>query len=186
MSGPTRADLNIDTSKRYSEISDLSPQTSQDYAKAQEAFDPGLISGAVTISHQTQVEVTQPIPSLEKEEIFFPKKEHLPQALFSAPKGYFEQKRRLFTHQLIPSMGSDDKRESQTQKITNKLNSYIEEHKALRPHTEIDKKSQYEQTRKLEEKEREKTILISLFTTINDYDKLIDTVNSGRIRYQKG
>jgi Skp family chaperone for outer membrane proteins len=82
-------------------------------------------------------------------------------------------------------MGSEDKKDSQTQKILAKLKSMAEQ-KVERDKEQKDKRQQYEEERALEEEEKEKKILTSLLNTITLFDKLIIEINSRRSQYQKG
>ncbi len=77
-------------------------------------------------------------------------------------------------------MGSEDKKESQALKILAKLRTITEEREGK------DKRQQYEEKRALEEEEKEKKVLTSLFNTIALFDKLIIEINSRRSQYQKG
>jgi hypothetical protein len=105
-------------------------------------------------------------------------------ASFIAPALYFEQRKRLFTFQSIPSLGSEDKKESQAQKILTQLQLLEEKH--ARGQEEKDQKKKRQQELALQEEEKEKKILTVLLQTIATLDKLIIDINSRRSQYQKG
>jgi hypothetical protein len=87
---------------------------------------------------------------------------------------------------MIPSMGSEDKQESQTQKILAKLQSMAEKKVEKDKEEQQDKRKKFEEERALEEEEREKKILSSLLNTVTLFDKLIIEINAKRSQYQKG
>ena len=166
-------------------IDNLGVDVSTRYAEDKRALDETLIKESHTIPVQTEIEVTMPFFPSEVEALLHIQPTHVAWAFFSAPALYFEQRKRLFTYQLIPSMGSEDKKESQALKILAKLKSMAEE-RAQRDKGEKDKRQQYEEEREIEEEEKEKKILTSLLNSIALFDKLIIEINSRRSQYQKG
>lgn len=165
-------------------IDNLGVEVSTRYAEDKQALDETLIKEARAIPVQTEIEVTTPFFPSEVEALLRFQPTGLTWATFSPPAQYFEQKKRLFTFQLIPSMGSEDKKESQALKILAKLRSMADERQKEKG--EKDKRQQYEEERAMEEEEREKKILTSLLNTIALFDKLIIEINSRRSQYQKG
>ena len=166
-------------------IDNLGVEVSTRYAEDQKMLDEMLIKEARAIPIQTEIEVTAPFLPSELESLLQAQPLYISWASFTAPAYYFEQRNRLFTYQLIPSMGSEDKKESQVQKILAKLRS-IAEKKTEKDKEEKDKRQKYEEERALEEEEKEKKVLTSLLDTIVFYDKLIIDINSRRSQYQKG
>jgi len=166
-------------------IDNLGVDVSTRYAEDKRALDETLIKESHTIPVQTEIEVTMPFFPSEVEALLHIQPTHVAWAFFSAPAFYFEQRKRLFTYQLIPSMGSEDKKESQALKILAKLKSMAEE-RAQRDKGEKDKRQRYEEEREIEEEEKEKKILTSLLNSIALFDKLIIEINSRRSQYQKG
>jgi hypothetical protein len=164
-------------------IDNLGVEVSTRYAEDQQALDQTLIKEARTIPVQTQIEVTTPFFPSEVDALLHFQPTNLPWASFFPPLQYFEQKKRLFTFQLIPSMGSEDKKESQILKILAKLRSMAEGRIEKEGKNE---RQQYEQEKALEEEEKEKKILTSLLNTIALFDKLIIEINARRSQYQKG
>ncbi len=166
-------------------IDNLGVEVSTRYAEDKQVFDETLVKEARAIPVQTEIEVTTPFLPSELESLLQAQPTYITWASFSAPAYYFEQRKRLFTFQLIPSMGSEDKKESQAQKILAKLQSLAEE-KGAKDKEKKDKRKKYEEERALEEEEKEKKILTSLLDTIVLFDKLIIEINSRRSQYQKG
>jgi hypothetical protein len=167
-------------------IDNLGVEVSTRYAEDKQALDETLIKEARTIPIQTAIEVTTPFFPSEIEALLHFQRTGLTWASFAAPALYFEQRKRLFTYQLIPSMGSEDKKESQALKILAKLRSMEEERIEKEKEEKEDKRRQYQEERALEEEEKEKKILTSLLDTIALFDKLIIEINSRRSQYQKG
>jgi hypothetical protein len=166
-------------------IDNLGIEVSTRYAEDQKVLDDNFIKEARSIPGQTEIEVTSPFYSPEIEALLQTQPAHISWASFIPPALYFEQRKRLFTFQIIPSMGSEDKTESQTQKILSKLQSLAEE-KVAKDREEKDKRQLYEEERILEEEEKEKKILTTLLSNIALFDKLIIEINSRRSQYQKG
>ena len=166
-------------------IDNLGIDASTRYAEDKKNFDETLIKEAPSIPIQIEIEVTSSFFPVETQDFLQLQPSGISWALFSPPTGYFEQKKRLFTFQLIPSLGSEDKQESQTQKILTKLKS-IQQQTKLNEVEVPDRRQQYENERALEQEEKEKNILTSLLGTITQFDKVIIEINSRRTQYQKG
>ncbi len=166
-------------------IDNLGVDVSTRYAEDKQTLDETLIKGARAITVQTEIAVTAPSFPSEVEALLHFQPTGLTWASFVPPASYFEQRKRLFTYQLIPSMGSEDKKESQALKILAKLRSMTEERQE-KGEGEKDERRRYEEERALEEEEKEKKILTSLLDTIALFDKLIIEINSRRSQYQKG
>ena len=158
-------------------IDNLGVDVSTRYAEDQKILDKTLIKEARTIPTQAEIEVTIPFFPSELEALlrFAPLQSSW--ASFIPPALYFEQRKRLFTFQSIPSLGSEDRKESQAQKILAKLQLLEDKEKEQ-------KKKRNQHT--LEEEEREKKILTVLLQTIATLDKLIIDINSRRGQYHKG
>lgn len=166
-------------------VDNLGPEASQIYAERKEAYDASHIKEAPTIPDKTRIEVTSPSFTPELDELLKSQPSSITWASIPPPRGYYQQRNRLFTSQLIPSMGSEDKQESQTQKILAKIKSMTEQ-KTLDEKGVQNKRQQYEQERSLEEEEKEKKVLTALLEKITHLDKLIIEINSRRTQYQKG
>jgi hypothetical protein len=166
-------------------IDNLGVDVSSRYAEDKRTLDETLVKEARAIPVQTEIEVTTPSFSSEIDSLLHIQPTNTTWASFFAPAYYFEQRKRLFTFQLIPSIGSEDKKESQALKILAKLRSMAEE-RIQKDKGKNDERQQHEEEKVLEEEEREKKILISLLNTIAMFDKLIIEINSKRTQYQKG
>lgn len=166
-------------------IDNLGVDVSTRYAEDRKTMDESIIKEARGVSVQTEIEVSTPYLPSELDALLHALPTYVTWASFIPPAYYFEQRKRLFTYQLIPSMGSEDKKESQAQKILAKLRSMTEE-KTEKDKEEKDKRERYKEERILEEEEKEKKVLTSLLDTIAIYDKLIIDINSRRSQYQKG
>jgi hypothetical protein len=166
-------------------IDNLGVEVSTRYAEDKKIYDETLIKESRGIPIQAEIAVTTPSFPSEIESLLHAQPALVTWASFIAPEHYFEQRKRLFTYQLIPSMGSEDKRESQAAKILAKLRSSAEE-RIPQEKEETDKRRRYERDRELEEEEKEKKVLTSLLDTIVLFDKLIIEINSRRSQYQKG
>lgn len=166
-------------------IDNLGVEVSTRYAEDKKVYDESLIKEARGIPSQTEIDVFSPSFSSEMDELLQSQRAYISWASFLPPALYYEQRKRLFTYQLIPSMGSEDKKESQAQKILAKLKG-MEEERIEADKENKGKKELYDLERSLEEEEREKKILTSLLSTIALFDKLIIEINSRRGQYQKG
>ena len=165
-------------------IDNLGVDVSTRYAEDQKILDNTLVTESRTIPSQAEIDVTAPYFPTEIDELLHIQPSKITWASFTAPAQYFEQRKRLFTFQLIPSMGSEDKQESQALKILNKLKSM--EQKAHENPEAKDKRQLYEEGLVLEEEEKEKKVLTTLLNKISLFDKLIIEINSKRNQYQKG
>lgn len=165
-------------------IDNLGVDVSSRYAEDQKILDDTLVKESQTIPLQAEIDVSSPFYPNEIDEFLHIQPTKITWALFTPPSQYFEQRKKLFTFQLIPSMGSEDKQESQALKILDKLKSM--EQKAHENQETKDKRQIYEEGLVLEEEEKEKKVLTSLLNTISIFDKLIIEINSRRNQYQKG
>lgn len=166
-------------------IDNLGVDVSTRYAEDQKLLDTEIIKQSRLVPTRTEIDVSAPFFPSELDELLDTQATHSVWALFPPPKLFFEQRKRLFTHQMIPSMGSDEKKEAQMEKIFSKMRE-LEERKKEGDREQKDKKQQYEEERLLEEEEKEKKILTSLLNTITLYDKLVVEINSRRSQYHKG
>jgi hypothetical protein len=139
-------------------IDNLGIEVSTRYAEDKRVLDETLVKEARAVSAQTEITVMAPSFPSEVEALLRIERTHLPWANFFPPEHYFEQRKPLFSFQLVPSMGTEDKKESQTQKILSKTGV----------------------------EDRSKKILTSLLNTIGTFDKLIIEINAKRGQYHKG
>lgn len=165
-------------------IDNLGIEVSTRYAEDLKELDQKLLIEARGIREQTEIEITHPFFLTELEVLLQPQKQQ-PWATFIPPKGYFEQKKRFFMFQLIPSLGSEEKHETQTQKIISQLKAFS---KKKRTNQQQQDKEQEEPDSDPEKEyhEREKKILVSVLQTIMYLDKEIQEINARRGQYHKG
>jgi hypothetical protein len=163
-------------------IDNLGIDASNRYAEDQKLLDKDLLQEARGIPRQTEVDVTVPYFASELELLLDLQTKVLPWAEFYAPLKYGEQKKRLFTYQVVPSLGSEDRQESQAQKILAKIKERAEKREKEKEDQQKKKPEKWE----VEEEEKEKTILIALFTLLTSLDKFIIDINARRGQYQKG
>jgi hypothetical protein len=164
-------------------IDNLGVDVSTRYAEDQKLLAEYEIKETPGISIQTQIDVTMPAYPSEVESLLHSQLAYLSWAYFIMPLRYQEQKKRLFTFQLIPSLGSEEKKEAQAQKILAHLRSLADKRKGQQ---EKDQREQRQEQRESEEEEKEKKTLISLLNTITTLDKFLIDINSRRSQYQKG
>jgi len=167
-------------------IDNLGVEVSTRYAQDQKQLDQKLIKESRGISTQTEIDVTMPSFSSELEALLQLQARTLPWADFYAPDKYNEQKKRLFTFQAVPSLGTEDKKESQAQKILAKIKALAEKREKEKDKEREGKQRKWEMDREIEEEEKEKDILIALFHLVATLDKYIIDINSRRGQYQKG
>lgn len=165
-------------------IDNLGVDVSTRYAEDQKILDDSLVKESWAIPAQTEIDVSSPFIPPEIDALLHIQPSKVTWASFTPPLGYFEQRKKLFTFQLIPSMGSEDKQESQALKILSKIKSMVK--KAQENPETKDKRQLYEEGLALEEEEKEKKVLTSLLNTIGILDKLIIEINSNRNQYHKG
>jgi hypothetical protein len=172
-------------------IDNLGMDVSTRYAEDQKILDKTLIKEAQVVTGQTQIDVTVPFFPSEVEALLHGTLLQKSWALFFPPALYFEQRKRLFTFQAVPSLGSEDKQASQVDKILAQLEML--EMKKVKERREgkgqgqqHQEQEQKEEKAVLEEEEKEKKILTTLLQTIAFIDKLCVDINSRRSQYQKG
>lgn len=168
-------------------IDNLGMESSSRYAEDQKRYDASLAKEAAAIPLRTEIDVTSPAFSSEWEKIFGLDTRTILWADFHPPAKYHEQKKRLFTFQIIPSLGSEEKNEAQTEKVS-ALIPLLEEKFEKREDKERKKAFTYawEEEREKEDEKKEKAILLRLLHCISNLDKHLIEVNSRRGQYQKG
>lgn len=165
-------------------IDNLGVDVSTRYAEDQKKYDEKIIKEARGIPQQAEIDVTVPSFSSEVEILLGARERNVFWADFYAPPKYHEQKKRLFLHQIIPSLGSEDKKEIQAQRIID----LVERDKQKKEEERGKKKPQelWAAQKELESEEREKSILLSLLNRLSLLDKYLVDINSRRSQYQKG
>lgn len=169
-------------------IDNLGIDVSTRYAQDQKLLDEKYIKEAKAIPAQAQIDVTIPSYPSEFDALFELSRRNSTWADFAAPSKYNEQKKRLFTHQIIPSLGSEDKRESQAQRILAKMQSSLarKQEEEKREQQKKQQQPKKEDEKEMQQREKEKKILIKLLDCIISLDKGMMEVSSRRLQYQKG
>lgn len=166
-------------------IDNLGLDTSVRWAQDQKFLDASLIKESPFISKQTTIDVTTPSFTSEFDILFQTHQRFAPWALLQAPNGYDLQKMRLFTHQSIPSLGSDEFLSAQIEKIRDKVEASKKERNKKR---QAKQGSEYhwEDQRDEEQELRESKTLIALLEYLQLVDSMMGEINARRSQYQKG
>lgn len=142
-------------------IDNLGVDVSTRYAEDKEVLDESLLKESVKIPLQTRVDVTELAYPSEFDTLFDLGAQRAPWASSEPPSSYFSNRRRLFSEQLIPSLGSLDKQELLTERI--------------------DKIPEDEEKVTIEKK-----VLLSLLKAVHSIDEQIIDSNGKRRQYTKG
>jgi hypothetical protein len=169
-------------------IDDLGVDISTRWAQDQQLLDVSLIKEAGAIPIQTQIDVTIPAFATEWELLFGGIRRQITWADFFAPPRYHEQKKKLFTFQIIPLLGSEERKEAQLNRVkAHRPEERKEERETAEEREEREGRSYaWEKKREEEEQEREKKILVTLLDSLHHLDRYLVDINSRRTQYQKG
>ena len=162
-------------------IDNLGVDVSTRYAADQKLVDPKAIKESRGIPAQMEIDVSSPAYPSEMETLIQLSPTQNVWANFFMPAGFLEQRRRVFTFLIIPSLGSDEKRESQALKILAKLKALSDKTEETAP-----QKKSWQEQKDAEDREKEKKTLITVLDTINLLDKDLIEINARRTQYQKG
>lgn len=171
-------------------IDNLGVDVSARYAEDQKKLEGSFLKEARGVGRQAEIDVTIPYNPSEVELLFETGSHNIPWAGFIPPPLYGEQKKRLFTFQIVPSLGSDDKIEAQIERITSLVPPETlrseEAYQSGEREEQRKKRRQWEEERDKEDKEREKKILITVLQMVENLDKNLVDINSRRGQYQRG
>jgi len=152
-------------------IDNLGIDVSSRYAADQALIDKDFIIGSKHVGNISEITATSPYVISDFDEQFNTLQKNIPWAKFSPPPNFLSHRKRIFSFQLIPSLGSSEKQETEIEKISKD--------------NERQKKQEMMDINELqEEKEREK--IIKLLKTLGILDKYLTTINSKRGQYHKG
>ncbi len=169
-------------------IDNLGVDASSRYAADQQKFDKKILKESRVIPRQAEVDVTVPSFASEFDLLFDSEQRNTPWAKFSMPKNYNEQRKRLFTYQIIPSLGPQDKTENQEKKILahlkEKTKQQGEEKKDQRQNQEG--KTSWEEDQEEADREKEQKIVAKLLKNLIMLDKCMNDISARRMQYQKG
>ncbi|MEX0961289.1 MAG: DUF5399 family protein [Simkaniaceae bacterium] len=157
-------------------IDNLGVESSVRYAADREDLDPKMIEESKGIPLHTQVDVTSPFFPSYTDLLFGTKSRHLPFPDFYPPKRYNDQRRRIFTHQILPSIGTHDMLMTQVERIRSVLDK------------DAGQKSGkgWEKEQDLNDEESEGHVLIQFLGLLQKLDRIIEQISSGRNQYQRG
>jgi hypothetical protein len=163
-------------------IDNLGVETSVRYANDKEQLDVRLIDDSKWLPRSLEISVTKPYVPSEFDQLF--SSERLTQwALFAAPPNYGLQNRTLFSYQLIPSLGTYEKQEADTEKLA-ALKDVLSKRRRQKGQDQSGQQHQDEQEEEKEEGERQ--ILLELFKCIEKIDRSLSFINARRNQYQRG
>ena len=155
-------------------IDNLGIDVSVRYAKDKELFDVHLIEESRSVPLQTEVTATRPYVSIEWDEFYSIKQKNVPWADFFAPPDYVSHKKKLFTYQLIPSLGPAEKQMAERERITSL------------PLPSLYRKNKKDHGKEETEESRERQCLISFLHHLSILDRHLSDINSRRSQYHKG
>src|ERR1700761_7845842 len=98
-------------------IDNLGVETSIRWAQDQSLREVTTSKESSAITQLAQIDVSQPSFSSEFELLFGSISKKLPWATFLAPEGFLNQKKKLFTFQIIPILGSEERLEAQINRV---------------------------------------------------------------------
>lgn len=160
-------------------IDNLGIETYTRYAQDKAQLDEKIITESRFVPFEAEVDVTLPSFASEFDLLLETNRRNTTWADFFAPPFYFEQKKRLFRYQVLPSLGSDEKKESQFERIKERAKQDEERNKERPPQS-------WEEERDQQDEKKEKEILLKLLSRVNALEKDLIDINSRRNQYQKG
>ncbi len=164
-------------------IDSLGVDTSTRYAQDQKILDQKLIKEARSIPPQTEIDSTTIFYPSELDQLFSMDQRGIVWGEVDEPPLYAEQTRRIFTSQIVPSLGSEEKREKLTQRIHAIAGKQESESKRAESEN-YDfawQKAQLKTQRDTEAKKLEE-----MFATLHLLEKDYSEITSYRSQYQKG
>ncbi len=167
-------------------IDNLGIDASTRYATDQKEFDHKILKESRVIPKQAEIDVTEPSFSSEFDLLFDTGKRNSPWAQFCMPNNYNDQRKRLFTYQIIPSLGPLDKTENQEKKILAHLQEKAKKQGEEKKDRNKKEESDWEPEQQKEEQEQEQKILAQLLKNLIMLDKCMTDIIARRMQYQKG
>lgn len=160
-------------------IDNLGLQTYIRYEEERSRFGDDILIHAQEVASELTRDVSNPLLFSEFDLLFDLQKRARPWADILPPPTYKDQRRRLFTHQLAPKLGPEERVEAyqdRIEQVRDQLKKKIAENKALVTATKPEEEEMV--------KDAEKLIL--LMQDINGFNKMIDYAYKERNRYSKG
>ena len=160
-------------------IDNLGAENYTRYAEDQALFDKSYISEPGKVVPQATMDITRPAFRSQFRMLLGISFLHPQWATFTPPKLGLGRQRLLFTSQVLPFMGTTDKKEAQKERIKSRRQEEKErEDKRERPKWQQDKEEQDE--------EREKNSLLALFACLEVLnDDMIEILTKMK-QFQKG
>jgi hypothetical protein len=155
-------------------IDNLGIETSKRYAQDRQALDAKLIDESRFIPSKAEISVVTPYIAGDLDEYLLPSTLTL-WASFEPPPEYFAHAKALFSYQLIPSLGSAEKQDTDTEKL-----------EALEDTLNKQSGQNHQGNQELQEEEKERKVLLHLLKTIGRLDRTLVMINSRRNQYQRG
>lgn len=164
-------------------IDNLGVEASVRYAHDQKELDFELIEQSKWLPKRLEVSVTKPYVPSEFDQLF--SSDRLNQwAFFAAPPNYEIQNRTLFSYQLVPSLGTYEKQEADTEKLT-ALKDVLSKRREQKKQNFGQEQGEKEKDEDQKEEE-ERQILMTLFQCIEKIDRTLTFINARRNQYQRG
>jgi hypothetical protein len=155
------------------------------YAQDQQKLDPSYIKDAAAIPLHSEITGTSSIYSSKWEELFEIQIKNIPWAAFSPPPGYHVQARRFFSYRIAPSiLIGDDSEEDEEEENEEEEEKEQDTLSFDLFNTVMNIKGEKKGMTHLIEKE--KTILLDLFSSIKGLNRLLTHINARKVQYQKG
>lgn len=161
-------------------IDNLGPEPSIRYAIDSEELDKSLTQDSRAAAVHATVDVTAPYYPSEADAMVGSQLKHYPFSAFKPPLRYNIQKRRIFTHQVLPSLGSDEMLLTHQER----LRGLVQKHRDK--HDERENKEGWEEDQEMEDEEKESEVLLAFFDLLISFDKILLDVFSGRNQFQRG
>lgn len=157
---------------------------SRQFAKEQMETDTSITQEASTVSQGTRVDAYSGEFTSQYEAMFQLNRGKLPWGEFFPPKDFVMLRNRLYTHYLIPSIGSQAELEDLHQRVLSSIDAIktLEPegaHKGSRFLTEWNSKEFKEKA------EDEANKVNNMLTQVKDLNKMIVEINSRRAQYKK-
>ena len=160
-------------------IDNLGPENYTRYAEDQALFDKTYISEPGKVVSQTSIDITKPAFSSQFHLLLGISFLHPQWATFILPKLGIGRQRLLFTSQILPFMGTTDKKEAQKERIKNRQQEEKErEDKRKRP--------QWQQDKEEHDEEKAKNTLLDLFTCLEALNTDMMEILTKMKQFQKG
>lgn len=160
-------------------IDNLGVENYTRYAEDQALFDKTYISESGRIVSQAAIEITVPAYNTQFRLLLGISYLHPQWATFIPPSVNIGRQRLLFTSQVLPFMGTTDKKEAQKERIKTRLQEEkAKEDRKARP--------QWEQEKEDQDEEREKNTLLELFACLEILNTDMIEILTKMKQFQKG